>query len=162
MDLSIRRMCPADLDTVTKIEAACFPPAEAAKRETMARRIAAFPHSFLIAELEGAPAGLINGFATSQQTITDDLFADASLHNPDGAYQSVFGLCVLPEYQRRGIAAQLMRAFCELARADGRKGVILTCKQHLIPYYERFGFENLGVSQSVHGGAVWYDLLLRF
>ncbi len=55
-----------------------------------------------------------------------------------------------------------MRAFCELARADGRKGVILTCKQHLIPYYERFGFENLGVSQSVHGGAVWYDLLLRF
>ena len=69
---------------------------------------------------------------------------------------------MLPEYQRRGIAAQLMRAFCELARADGRKGVILTCKQHLIPYYERFGFENLGVSQSVHGGAVWYDLLLRF
>ena len=89
--------CPADLDTVTKIEAACFPPAEAAKRETMARRIAAFPHSFLIAELEGAPAGLINGCVTSQQTITDDLFADASLHNPDGAYQSVFGLCVLPD-----------------------------------------------------------------
>lgn len=162
MDLLIREICPADLDAASGIEAACFPPAEAAGRETMARRIAAFPHSFLIAELAGTPVGLIDGCITDQQRITDDLFADTNLHNPNGGYQSVFGLCVLPEYQRRGIAARLMRAFCELARADGRKGVILTCKEHLIAYYGRFGFENLGVSRSVHGGAVWYDLLLRF
>ena len=37
-----------------------------------------------------------------------------------------------------------------------------TCKEHLIPYYEKFGYRNCGVSESVHGGAVWYDMRLTF
>ena len=40
--------------------------------------------------------------------------------------------------------------------------MILTCKDRLIPYYEKFGYRNLGVSASVHGGAVWYDMILEF
>ena len=48
------------------------------------------------------------------------------------------------------------------ARAKGRKGLILTCKDRLIHYYEKFGYKNMGVSASVHGGAVWYDMLLEF
>ena len=27
---------------------------------------------------------------------------------------------------------------------------------------EKFGYKNLGVSKSVHGGAVWYDMILDF
>ena len=38
--------------------------------------------------------------------------------------------------------------------------VILTCKQEKIPYYQKFGFQNRGVSASEHGGAVWYDMVL--
>lgn len=34
--------------------------------------------------------------------------------------------------------------------------------EKLIPFYETFGFINEGVSASVHGGAVWYDMRLRF
>ena len=45
------------------------------------------------------------------------------------------------------------------ARAKGRRGSILTCKDRLIHYYEKFGYKNMGVSASVHGGAVWYDML---
>lgn len=48
------------------------------------------------------------------------------------------------------------------ACAQGRKGCVLTCKDKLIQYYETFGFENEGVSESVHGGVVWYDMRLTF
>ena len=29
-------------------------------------------------------------------------------------------------------------------------------------FYEQFGYKSLGVSASVHGGAVWYDMILEF
>ena len=74
----------------------------------------------------------------------------------------MFGLDVLPEYRRNGYAGQLMRAFIDHAREDGRCGCILTCKEYLLHYYARFGFKNLGVSLSKHGGAVWYDMVLEF
>ena len=90
------------------------------------------------------------------------MFEDAGLHKADGAYQSVFGLDVIPEYRNRGVAALLMEHLIEDAREKGRKGLILTCKDRLIHYYEKFGYVNLGISQSVHGGAVWYDMLLEF
>ena len=90
------------------------------------------------------------------------MFEDSSLHNPNGAYQSIFGLDVIPEKRKNGIAAELMNHIIEDARKKGRKGLILTCKDRLIHYYEKFGYKNLGVSKSVHGGAVWYDMLLEF
>ena len=80
----------------------------------------------------------------------------------DGAYQSIFGLDVLPDYQRQGIAADLMNHMIGDAKNKGRKGLILTCKDRLIHYYAKFGYKNMGVSESVHGGAVWYDMILEF
>lgn len=157
----IRAAALEDLEALARIESACFPPAEAAGRETLKQRMEAFLDCFFVAETGGTPVGFIDGCVTDSPAIEDILFEDASRHNPLGAYQSVFGLSVLPEYQRRGIAAQLLQQMIAWAKESGRKGVILTCKEHLLPYYSRFGFENQGVSASVHGGAVWYDMLLR-
>ena len=39
--MEIRTAVPADVDAVTALEAACFPPAEAAPRASMATRLAA-------------------------------------------------------------------------------------------------------------------------
>ena len=39
-----------------------------------------------------------------------------------------------------------------------RKGVILTCKAHLTGFYESHEFQNFGIAESEHGGAVWYDM----
>ena len=64
--------------------------------------------------------------------------------------------------RHQGCASTLMRAFIEKARQEGRDGLILTCKEKLIPFYEGFGYVNCGVSKSVHGGAVWYDMELDF
>ena len=44
---------------------------------------------------------------------------------------------------------------------DGSKDKTLQVARRLHDY-EKFGYRNLGVSASVHGGAVWYDMILEF
>lgn len=152
-----------DLDVVTAVEAACFPKAEAAKREELEQRILTYPsHFWVLEEDDSNLIGFINGMATDSRTISDEMFEHASLHRENGAYQTVFGLDVLPEYRNRGCAAQLMKALIQDAKEHGRKGCILTCKERLLHYYNKFGYQNLGISASVHGGAIWYDMVLEF
>lgn len=158
----IRTAHMEDLEKITRVEAVCFPEAEAAGYETMKGRLAAYPSHFFVMEQGGEIIGFINGMATEEETIRDEMFADPGLHREDGAWQAVFGLDVLPEYRRQGRAAQLMEHLIADARRAGRKGCILTCKKKLLSYYEKFGYVNCGVSESVHGGAVWYDMRLTF
>ncbi len=160
--LTLRAATIEDAETLADIEAKSFPPAEAASLESFRKRLAVFPDCFLLLMKDDKAVGLIDGMITDQRTITDDMFEDATLHNPEGRWQSVFGLAVLPEERRQGYASTLMRAFIEKARDEDRDGVILTCKAHLIDFYSSFGYVNRGVSKSVHGGAVWYDMELDF
>lgn len=159
----IRKATMADLDQIAEVEAVCFPPAEAAEKDSFIKRMEAFLDSFIVMEdSPGHLAGYVAGMVTDREKIIDEMFEDAAMHQKDGAWQSIFSLCVRPEYQNQGNAAMLMQAFIDMAKEDGRRGCILTCKDKLIHYYAKFGYENLGVSESVHGGAVWYDMLLRF
>ena len=102
MMYKIRNVTPSDLEGVTALEAACFPPAEAAPKSAFSYRIATFAERFFVAEKEGEIIGMVNGCASSQQTITDDLFEPQG-HEPDGKHQMIFGLAVLPKYQRQGL-----------------------------------------------------------
>ncbi len=162
MSLTIRTANLSDLDAVAEIEARCFPKSEAATRNIFKQRIITFPDSFLIAFEDGKPIGFINGCITNSFFISDEMFEDVNYHNPNGSYQAIFGLDVIPEKRRCGIAAMLMDKMIENSKKSGRTGLILTCKKELIHYYEKFGYKNLGVSKSVHGGAVWYDMILDF
>lgn len=162
MKITIRQASIKDLDEITKVEASCFPEAEAATRESLEQRIYTFPESFFVAELEGKIIGFINGCIINGTVIYDELYKDSTLHIPDGKYQTIFGLDVMPEYRKQGVAAQLMNYMIKISKASGRKGVILTCKERLIHYYEKFGYVNKGISESVHGGAEWYDMILEF
>ena len=114
-----------------------------------------------MAEEEGRIVGFINGAVVNETTIRDEMFEDVSFHNGTGNYQSIFGLVVIPEYQHHGLASRLMRHMIEETKKRGKQGLILTCKDRLIGFYETFGYRNLGVSESVHGGAVWYDMILE-
>ncbi|KZL88547.1 GNAT family N-acetyltransferase [Clostridium magnum] len=162
MDIKIRRVAIEDLDAVTEVEARCFPEAEAATKASFEQRIKTFPESFFVAEIDGKIIGFINGCIINETTIYDELFSDATLHIPNGDYQTIFGLDVIFNYRNLGIAAQLMKHLIEVSRLAGRKGVILTCKEKLIHYYSKFGFENKGVSKSEHGASEWYDMILKF
>ncbi len=160
--VTIRYAKLEDLDAVTAAEATCFPPAEAASRERIEARLKVFPKNFWVAEMDGRVIGFINGMACDRRTIIDEMFADANMHDDAGAWQSVMSIGVLPEYQRHGIAARLMQTLIDDARAAGRKGCTLTCKDRLIHYYAKFGYKDEGISASEHGGAVWYDMVLEF
>lgn len=162
MDIKIRKATKEDLAAVAEVEARCFPEAEAASKASLEKRIKAFTESFFVAIIDEKIIGFINGCITNEIIIHDEMFSDISLHNPNGDYQAIFGLDVVPEYQNQGIAAQLMNYMIEVARSSGRKGLILTCKDKLIHYYAKFGYENKGLSNSQHGGAEWYDMILEF
>ena len=160
--MNIRNATMEDLEFLTAIEAACFPPAEAATRESFAKRLAVYPNHFWLLEEDGQVVSFVNGMVTDEPLLRDEMFEDAALHNEDGAWQMIFGVNTLPEYRRRGLAGVLLERAAADARARGRKGCVLTCKDRLIHYYEKFGYRNEGVSQSVHGGVVWYDMRLTF
>ena len=122
----IRTAVPDDLDQAAQVELNCFPAAEAADRAALKARLEAFGESFLVAEADGRIIGFINGAVTDEKTIADKMFEDISLHDPDGAFQSIFGLDVIEEYRHMGVASRLMEAMIETAGKQGRKGLILT------------------------------------
>ncbi len=159
-NVTIRGVRPDDLDRIAEIEALCFPAAEAAPRAAFAERIQAFPDCFFVAEADGILVGFINGCATNSLVIYDELFHNTRHHIPGGKSLTVFGLDVIPDYRRQGIAARLMKHFIQSAKSAARERVILTCKAHLVPYYESFGYINNGLSASTHGGAEWFDMTL--
>lgn len=162
MDITIRRASLKDLDKVVKTETICFPKAEAASRESFKDRLNTFPESFLVAEWDAELVGFINGSVIEEKIIRDEYYSAVSFHNPRGAYQSIFGLDVLPQYRGKGIAAMLMKELIIVAKEAERKGMTLCCKEEKIPYYQKFGFVAIGKSDSEHGNAVWYDMLLLF
>ncbi len=158
--LTVRHATPADLDAITALEAACFPPAEAAPRDSFAARLAAFPDRFWLLYADGELVSMVNGFTTNERVLTDDMFADAYLHEPTGRIQMIFGVATHPLHQRQGYAAILLRAATEDCRREGREALVLTCKPHLRDYYARFGFIDEGTSVSEHGGALWHQMRL--
>ena len=121
-----------------------------------------YANHFLLLFEKNQLISFIDGFCTNQRDLTDEMYSDASMHDEDGDWQMIFGLNTLPDYQRKGYAAKIMNAMIDLARQENRKGLVLTCKDRLVPYYSKFGFKNEGVSSSVHGGVVWYQMRLEF
>lgn len=161
VNVIIRNVKMTDLEAVVEIERQCFPAAEAAEKEAIRERMSAFPENFFVAKVADQMVGFINGCTTNSPVIYDEMFHDTSHHNPSGEIVAVFGLDVIEAYRCQGIASNLMKTFIKNARNQGKKAVILTCKAHLLDYYEGFGFVNDGISKSTHGGAVWYDMTCR-
>ena len=161
--MHIRTAALADLHAVTAVEAACFPAAEAATEADFAKRLAVYPnHFWLMEDNNGSLVSFVNGLVTDEPHLRDEMYADAGLHNESGAWQMIFGVNTLPAYRRQGLAEQVLRQVIEDAKAQGRKGCVLTCKEKLLHYYGKLGFVNEGVSQSTHGGVVWYEMRLTF
>ena len=114
----IRKGTIEDAEILSKVEATCFPPNEAATSKEIQERLNVYANHFLLLFEKNQLISFIDGFCTNQRDLT--------------------------------------------ARQENRKGLVLTCKDRLVPYYSKFGFKNEGVSSSVHGGVVWYQMRLEF
>lgn len=160
--MTIRTATEQDLDAIAAVEAECFPAAEAATREEFAERIRFYGSHFWLLFEEDMLVAFVDGMVTDAADLTDAMYSDASLHDENGAWQMIFGVNTLPEYRCRGLAGQLLNAAIADAKQQGRKGLVLTCKDKLVHYYAKFGFSDEGVSGSTHGGVVWYQMRLTF
>lgn len=108
--MEIRTATLADLAAVTALEAACFPPAEAAGEASFQARLARLPRLLLAAGGRGPGAGpWSNGMVTQQPDLTDAMYDDASLHDPAGPWQMIIGVATHPDCRCRGYAGTLLR-----------------------------------------------------
>ena len=160
MDMEIRTAALQDLDAVAAVEAACFPAVEAATKEEFAERLRYYGSHFWLMFDGGNLIGFVDGMVTDTPDLADEMYENAALHDENGAWQMIFGVNTIPECRKKGYAGQLIRCAIEQAKKEGRKGLVLTCKDKLLHYYEDFGFVNEGVSKSVHGNVVWYQMRL--
>ena len=161
--MKIRKATINDLKELSRIEMECFPAAEAATEEIFCRRLEVYPDFFWILENEaGEIVSFVNGMATDNEILTDEMFENPDLHNKNGDWQMIFGVNTLPEFRRKGYAEKVLRRVVEDTKKDGRKGIVLTCKDKLVSYYSKIGFVNEGLSESTHGNAIWYNMRIIF
>ena len=158
--MNIRTATIADLGIISEMEAKCFPPAEAASPEAFKQRLTYYPNHFWLLEENGIAVSCINGFVTNATMLSDEMYADATQHDENGDCQMIFGLMTLPQYQGKGYAARLMKQVILDCQLQGRSGIVLTCKDKLVDFYEQFGYRNEGRSMSKHGGVSWNEMRL--
>jgi N-acetylglutamate synthase-like GNAT family acetyltransferase len=154
----IRKVNINDINRVFEIETSCFPIEQAATKEVLKARINFYPDTFLILENELEIIGFINGVDTANLHIEDSMFDSVINKEINAENIAIFGVAVHPKYQRSGYARDLMIAYLNNVKKLNKKKVILTCKKELVSYYQQFGFILERKSNSVHGGALWFDM----
>lgn len=161
--MNIRYATMADLDDIASVESECFPVLEAATKEEFEQRIKYYGNHFWLMFDEGKLIAFVDGFVTDEADLTDEMYENASMHNENGAWQMIFGVNTLPEYRRCGYAKELIKKVILDARKQNRKGLVLTCKESLVPYYSKFGFIDEGITdKSTHGNVLWHQMRLDF
>ena len=160
--MTIQYAVTADVPALSAVETECFPPAEAATAAELAERVAHSGKHFWLMYDGDKLISFVDGFVTDDADLTDEMYENAAMHNENGAWQMIFGVNTIPAYRKHGYAGQLLQCAIEDARKQGRKGLVLTCKEKLIAYYAKFGFENEGISESVHGNVTWYQMRYKF
>lgn len=152
-----------DIAALAAVEAACFPPAEAATEKEFVDRVRHYGNHFWLLYDGDKLIAFVDGFVTNEPDLTDEMYENAAMHNENGAWQMIFGVNTLPEYRKQGYAGKLLTRAIQDAKQQGRKGLVLTCKERLIHYYAKFGFVDEGVTdKSTHGNVTWHQMRLTF
>ena len=161
--MNIRYATMADLDDIASVESECFPVLEAATKEEFEQRIKYYGNHFWLMFDDDKLIAFVDGFVTDEADLTDEMYENASMHDENGAWQMIFGVNTIPEYRRCGYAKELIKKAILDARKQNRKGLVLTCKESLVPYYSKFGFVDEGITdKSTHGNVLWHQMRLDF
>ena len=161
--LEFRQATLADVALLAKLEERCFPPAEGASLDRINERVKEYADRFLVMLLDGNIVGMVNGMCTDITDLTDEMYENASMHKDDGSWQMIFSVCVDPSLQGQGLGLVIVKKYIEeIKKHPHCKGIVLTCKEHLLHFYGKNGFVDEGVSASEHGGVVWHQMRLTF
>ena len=159
--MKIRQARVSDLDRILEIELENFSLEEAIPRSVFEAHLCEIQTSFLVAEKEGRILGYIEGPVVPHRHLQDQSFTEEveDHSHRSGGYISVTCLSIAKEAQDLGVGKRLLTALKEVAVEQEREGINLTCHDYLIPYYEKHGFVNEGISQSNFAGETWYDMV---
>ena len=69
--MDIRFATINDIDAVTELERQCFPPEEAAEKDSFEKRLTVFPNHFWLLEDSGKLASMINGMCVETHGARD-------------------------------------------------------------------------------------------
>jgi|JI10StandDraft_1071094.scaffolds.fasta_scaffold00670_23 glucosamine-phosphate N-acetyltransferase len=102
------------------------------KKNNLAQTLTAHPYYTFIAIDEGMIVGSII------------LFVEQKWIHQGGLCGHLETLTVLPNQQGKGVGSKLIKAVVEKARELGCYKVILDCKDELVAFYEKNGFNKQG------------------
>lgn len=81
-------------------------------------------------------------------------------HDEYGSTIALHSLAVLPEHQGKHVATTLMKAYIQrIKEAQIAERIAIIAHDHLLPFYQSLGFQNLGPSKCQFGGGGWVDLV---
>ena len=159
-DVSIRIVNEQDLDRCFKIESVSYSGDEAATKDKILKRIKAYPEGFIVLENNREIIGFINSGATQKVELSDEEFKELIGHDPEGSHIVILSVVIHPDYQGKGMATMLMNNFIDKMKALDKSDIFLICQTELVDMYARYGFVNLGISNSGHGGLTWNEMSL--
>ncbi|KAM0786802.1 hypothetical protein ACM66B_002235 [Microbotryomycetes sp. NB124-2] len=155
--VTFRLVSAEEIDRAYELETAGYPADEAATLESLQLRQYRAPELFLGA-YDGSHGlvGFVCGTLTDKATLTHE---SMSTHVSGAAFVAIHSVCVASSHRRQGIALGLVRDYVSRLRTGKRyKGALLIAHDHLIPLYQKAGFELVGESSVVHGSEKWYEM----
>ena len=158
--LNIRNAIETDLDRCFEIERTSYSGDEAASKEKIFKRIKTYPTGFVLIENDTEIIGFINSGATDNVELSNEDFKELIGHDSNGKYIVIMSVVVHPDYQGAGMINLLMNSFVNRMKSLGKSEIFLICQANLINMYKKYGFVQLGLSESNHGGLSWYEMSL--
>lgn len=84
-------------------------------------------------------------------------------HEEGGSTIAIHSLAVEPEHQGKQVGSTLMKSYIHRIReAQIAERIAIIAHDHLVPFYESFGFESRGPSKCQFGGGGWVDMVGPF
>ena len=159
-DYIIRNVIESDLDQCFEIERVSYEGNEAATIEKIKKRIQKYPEGFIVLEWRGIVVGFINSGATDHVDLANEEFKDLIGHDSNGNHIVIFSAVVHRDYQGKGLAGRLLTDFVIRIRKMQKKSIHLICRDNLIDFYKKYGFQYIRKSDSTHGGLSWHEMVL--
>jgi len=159
--IDIRMMAEADIPAVLEIQAVCYTEVTPESNESLHAKLSASQPTCLIASLEGNTVGYLISlpweFSSPPALNAETCRLPPS---PDSLY--LHDLAVTPSARKFGTGRTLVEAFLAQLRGLGLGRASLIAVQNSAPYWERYGFRAVPLSEplkaklSTYGEGVVY------
>ncbi|TFY57296.1 hypothetical protein EVJ58_g7112 [Rhodofomes roseus] len=150
-----------EVEEAYNIEAAGYPPDEAASLDALKYRQTHVPDLFLGAYIAGVGIGRkLIGYVCATLSPASTLSHESmSTHIPGAPSVCIHSVCVAPTHRKQGIALALLQEYlARLERTGTYERVLLITHEELRGLYERAGFEWVGPSPVTHGSQPWFEM----